>query len=654
MPRANIKKDNVVYPPVTYGTGLTQAQARTNTTIINNTLISLSNSGGGILRLLAGTIQVAGDGSSASNGAILQRDNTTIRGSGLGNTIIQLVDDYTSTETAKKNKLTGIIRTPSAEINRNCLVEDLTIDGNRHNQTLGITSISVTSNVATITTDAAHNTTGTNTLYIEGADEDVINGFKSCTVTGANTLTFSVTSADGSKSAAMEYTTRTKRGKQAITSITVSSNVATVEMPANHDLETGDLVVIMGCSERAINGAKYITKVDADTFTFAVTSADGSKTAGLYYSGLHDAYYCGVTPASAEKDTDITLRNVEIKSCSQYGCDPHEQTLRFVADYMISWDNALDGCVADYLVQSDYKNLHLFSNGRHGLNVVTTTTGLTIQNLKSEANGWGNGDTHGNGLTVQNGSNLIELSNFLSRYDYNSGMTLNDCQNLIANGMNIEYCGEHGILLEGLVRGQLSNIYVYNCSQLADNSYDGIVVKDSSGTDSSRVSIDGFTVSSDATNKHRKALREDINDATDCYYSNGFSVGNQADQAYDLDGLNTIADNLCGELTTTNASAKTILQLETPSSSTSMCVFEGVNYNTTDNAGSWFKIIHAVANIAGTTSLLGSADSSGSFASTDIAAIAADDSDDTLDCNVTGIASKTINWKYNLSVRKVS
>ena len=610
-----------------------------------------SAEGGGIVYVPSGTYIVTGTG-TASDGAIALKDNVTLQGEGIGNTIIKLKDQYTDADST--HKITGLIRTPSGVITRNAVIKDFTINGNRHQQTIAITSISVTSNVATITTTAAHGLTGTNTLYIEGADEDVINGHLSCTVTGASAMTYSVTSGDGSKTAVLEYLTRTALGKQAITSISVTSNVATVTTTVAHGLETGDQVIHIGCSEQVINGVKNITKTGASTYTFIVTSADGAKSAGLYFSGLHDGYFCGVTPSSAQKDTDIVVENVEVKSCSQYGLDPHEQTLRFTATGIVAFDNALDGCVADYLVESNYKNLHLYSNGRHGLNVVTTTTGLNIENIKTEANGWGNGGEHGSGLAIQQSSNIINVSGLISRFDFDNGLRLSDIQDLVASNLSIQFCGEHGILVEGVIRGNLTTISIYNPSQNTDNTFDGIVIKDASGTDSSEVTINGFDVISDATNKHRKALKEDINDATDCYYSNGVSVGNQSDQAFDLDGLNTVADLLVGEFITTNALTKTIAQIETPSGSVSMCTLSGVNTNLTDDLRSWFKITHAVSNIGGTTALLGSAESASSFGSTDIAALAADDGDDALDINLTGITSKTINWKYKLSVWKTS
>ena len=81
--------------------------------------------GGGTVYIPEGTYIVTG-GNKASKGAILLRDNVTLEGAGMGETIVQLADGW-------DKKLTGIIRTPSAEVNHDIVLRDLTIDGNMQN-----------------------------------------------------------------------------------------------------------------------------------------------------------------------------------------------------------------------------------------------------------------------------------------------------------------------------------------------------------------------------------------------------------------------------------------------------------------------------------------------------------------------------------------
>lgn len=81
--------------------------------------------GGGTVYLPEGEYRVSG-GEKASRGAIQVRDNVTLEGDGMGLTIVKMIDGW-------EGKVTGIIRTPSGEINKNIAIRDLTIDGNKEN-----------------------------------------------------------------------------------------------------------------------------------------------------------------------------------------------------------------------------------------------------------------------------------------------------------------------------------------------------------------------------------------------------------------------------------------------------------------------------------------------------------------------------------------
>ncbi len=85
-----------------------------------------SVAGGGTVYMPGGTYLVTAP-SSSSKGAIELVDNITLQGDGMGETIIKLADN--------QGALSGILRTPSSKVNHDVTVLDLTIDGNRDNQT---------------------------------------------------------------------------------------------------------------------------------------------------------------------------------------------------------------------------------------------------------------------------------------------------------------------------------------------------------------------------------------------------------------------------------------------------------------------------------------------------------------------------------------
>lgn len=96
---------------------------------INAAIDAAFNAGGGKVILEAGTYIVTGTG-TASEGAIQVKTNVSLIGKGLGVTNIKLQDSF-------GGAVTGLIRTPGAEVTRNVYVSDLTIDGNKANNPVG-------------------------------------------------------------------------------------------------------------------------------------------------------------------------------------------------------------------------------------------------------------------------------------------------------------------------------------------------------------------------------------------------------------------------------------------------------------------------------------------------------------------------------------
>lgn len=117
-------------------------------------------------------------------------------------------------------------------------------------------------------------------------------------------------------------------------------------------------------------------------------------------TGKIDGWFNGYIPGEAGYDSNVTLDSVEIKDCSGYGFDPHEQTVNMVIKNSVSHGNGLDGFVADFLSNSTFENNVAYDNDRHGFNIVTSTHDFTLTNNVAYNNG-------GNGIVIQRGSEDI-------------------------------------------------------------------------------------------------------------------------------------------------------------------------------------------------------------------------------------------------------
>ena len=117
-------------------------------------------------------------------------------------------------------------------------------------------------------------------------------------------------------------------------------------------------------------------------------------------TGKIDGWFNGYIPGQAGYDSNVTLDSVEVKDCSGYGFDPHEQTINMVIKNSVSHGNGLDGFVADFLSNSTFENNVAYDNDRHGFNIVTSTHDFTLTNNVAYNNG-------GNGIVVQRGSENI-------------------------------------------------------------------------------------------------------------------------------------------------------------------------------------------------------------------------------------------------------
>ncbi|WP_053162580.1 putative Ig domain-containing protein [Pseudomonas brassicacearum] len=140
-----------------------------------------------------------------------------------------------------------------------------------------------------------------------------------------------------------------------------------------------------------------------ETHDFGVSNLtiDGNRDST---TGKVDGWFNGYIPGEEGYDSNVTLDSVEIKDCSGYGFDPHEQTVNMVIKNSVSHGNGLDGFVADFLSDSTFENNVAYDNDRHGFNVVTSTHDFTMTNNVAYDNG-------GNGIVIQRGSEDIPSPN---------------------------------------------------------------------------------------------------------------------------------------------------------------------------------------------------------------------------------------------------
>ncbi|MBA1244267.1 putative Ig domain-containing protein [Pseudomonas japonica] len=165
-------------------------------------------------------------------------------------------------------------------------------------------------------------------------------------------------------------------------------------------------------------------------------------------TGKIDGWFNGYIPGKDGHDSNVTLSGVEIKDCSGYGFDPHEQTINMLIENCVSHGNGLDGFVADYMIDTKYVNNVAYDNDRHGFNIVTSTNDFTMTGNVAYGNG-------GNGIVVQRGS-----ENIPSPYDvtieggsvYNNGaegVLVKLSSDVTVTGVNIHDNGGSGVRIYG-------------------------------------------------------------------------------------------------------------------------------------------------------------------------------------------------------------
>lgn len=118
-----------IYNVLNYGADNSgdSGDAAANRTAFENAILDCDGDGGGIIYAPQGIYYIS-YGGSASVGGVRLRSNMALVGDGIGNTIIRAAD-------IGNNDMAGLVRTQSGIENANVSVRDLTIDGNKAEQT---------------------------------------------------------------------------------------------------------------------------------------------------------------------------------------------------------------------------------------------------------------------------------------------------------------------------------------------------------------------------------------------------------------------------------------------------------------------------------------------------------------------------------------
>lgn len=197
-------------------------------------------------------------------------------------------------------------------------------------------------------------------------------------------------------------------------------------------------------------------------FGLSNLTIDGNRE---HTTGKIDGWFNGYIPGKDGHDSNVTLSGVEIKDCSGYGFDPHEQTINMLIENCVSHGNGLDGFVADYMIDTKYVNNVAYDNDRHGFNIVTSTNDFTMTGNVAYGNG-------GNGIVVQRGS-----ENIPSPY------------NVTIEGGNVYNNGAEGVLVK------LSSDVTVTGVNIHDNGGAGVRIYGSTG-----VIVTGNTLTNNALN----------------------------------------------------------------------------------------------------------------------------------------------------------
>jgi Ca2+-binding RTX toxin-like protein len=214
---------------------------------------------------------------------------------------------------------------------------------------------------------------------------------------------------------------------------------------------------------RTVSG-EVTTNVEISNLTI-----DGNRANNV---GEIDGFFCGVTPGSTAKCSDITLSGVTIQNCSRYGFDPHEQTTNLTLTDCVARNNG-DGFTIDYCSNVIIKDCKSYDNDRNGFSIATSSHDVIIKNCEAY------GNTQ-NGLAVNKGSDdrvwiyNVDVSNCNFHDNSANGIEVQLSQGVTISTSAITGNGKNGISILGSNTVIVANNDIHNNSQANDGYYSGV------------------------------------------------------------------------------------------------------------------------------------------------------------------------------------
>jgi hypothetical protein len=170
-----------------------------------------------------------------------------------------------------------------------------------------MSTISNVGTTANVTTATAHGLLTGNQITVSGCTPSDYNG--TFIITRLNDTQFSYVMAT------TPATDATTVGTYVVVAQTISTNVQTgivakVTTPVNHDLVTGDVVTVSGCTPAAYNGTYNVIVLSATQFSYIMASAPitGATTVGTYatFQGTYSINYA-ITGVNSNKFVNVNL-----------------------------------------------------------------------------------------------------------------------------------------------------------------------------------------------------------------------------------------------------------------------------------------------------------------------------------------------------------
>jgi len=212
----------------------------------------------------------------------------------------------------------------------------------------------------------------------------------------------------------------------------------------------------------------------------------------------------------------IVMRRLVAMNCEGYGFDPHAHsdsiaTTDLLLEDCESFGNALDGFTLDMVRNSTFRRNYAHDNDRHGINLVTASSDVTLSNSRSIHNG-------ATGLMAQNGTRDVVIQSCEFASNTLQGMFFRDADGCSLLGNSFRDNARSGLLL------RLSDHTTVSGNTFSEN--------DPGSAGRAVVQMDSSTVNSIASNtiastKSRYGVMEsgtsDFNDVKD----NVFTVPSQ-------------------------------------------------------------------------------------------------------------------------------